>query len=178
MKICSKFTGERPCWIVISAKLHIILQYLWSPVNLLPIFRTPFHKNNPYDHRKIAIIVLTILQYSTNIKIFWNLCYAWYDVPTVHLINVFVPNTFREKENMFLPLPKFLLNNKHVIKRTCDAIKLKLIASYLCLITCLLLHRNFGNIVYDIVQKCENVCMKYFNYENWKGYPSKLGKLK
>ena len=163
---------------MISAKLHIILQYLCSSVNLLPIFRTPFHKNNPYDHRKIATIVLTILQYSTNIKIFWNLCYALYDVPTVHLINVFVPNTFREKENMFLSLPKFLLNNKHVIKRTCDAIKLKLIASYLCLITCLLLHRNFGNIVYDIVQKYENLCMKYFNYENWKGYPSKLRKLK
>ena len=35
--------------------------------------------------------------------------------------------------------------------------KLKLIASYVRLITCLLLHRNFGNIVYDIVQKYENV---------------------
>ena len=31
------------------------------------------------------------------------------------------------------------------------------IASYVCLITCLLLHRNIGNIVYDIVQKYENV---------------------
>ena len=35
--------------------------------------------------------------------------------------------------------------------------KLKFTASYLRLITCLLLHRNFGNIVYDIVQKYENV---------------------
>ena len=35
--------------------------------------------------------------------------------------------------------------------------KLKLIASYVRLITCLLLHRNFGNIVYDIVQKYENI---------------------
>ena len=35
--------------------------------------------------------------------------------------------------------------------------KLKLIESYFCLITCLLLHRNFGNIVSDIVQKYENV---------------------
>ena len=34
--------------------------------------------------------------------------------------------------------------------------KLKLIASYVRLITCLLLHRNFGNIVYDIVQKYLN----------------------
>ena len=35
--------------------------------------------------------------------------------------------------------------------------KLKLIASYVRLITCLLLQRNFGNIVYDIVQKYKNV---------------------
>ena len=35
--------------------------------------------------------------------------------------------------------------------------KLKLIASYVRLITCLLLHRNIGNIIYDIVQKYENV---------------------
>ena len=38
-----------------------------------------------------------------------------------------------------------------------DKKKLKLIASYVRLITCLLLHRNIGNIVYDIVQKYENV---------------------
>ena len=35
--------------------------------------------------------------------------------------------------------------------------KLKLVASYVCLITCLLLHRSFGNIVYDIMQKYGNV---------------------
>ena len=35
--------------------------------------------------------------------------------------------------------------------------KLKLVASYVRLITCLLMHGNFGNIVYDIVQKNENV---------------------
>ena len=35
--------------------------------------------------------------------------------------------------------------------------KLKLIASNVRLITCLLLHINFGYIVYDIVQKYENV---------------------
>ena len=35
--------------------------------------------------------------------------------------------------------------------------KLKLIASYVRLIACLLLHIHFGNIVYDIVQKYENV---------------------
>ena len=35
--------------------------------------------------------------------------------------------------------------------------KLKLVASYVRLITCLLMHGYFGNIVYDIVQKNENV---------------------
>ena len=35
--------------------------------------------------------------------------------------------------------------------------KLKLIASYVRLITCLLLHRNFGNTVHDIAQIYENV---------------------
>ena len=42
LKICSKFTGERPSRSVISIKL------LWhgcSPVNLLHIFRTPLTKN-------------------------------------------------------------------------------------------------------------------------------------
>ena len=57
--------------------------------------------------------------------------------------------------------------------------KLKLIASYVRLITCLLLHRNIGNIVYDIVQKYENFMnLKYFHIENEKDYPSKPGKLK
>ena len=42
LKICSKFTGERPCRSVILIKL---LRYGCSPVNLLHIFRTPFPKN-------------------------------------------------------------------------------------------------------------------------------------
>ena len=33
----------------------------------------------------------------------------------------------------------------------------KTFVSYLYLITCLLLHRKFGNIIHDIVQKYENV---------------------
>ena len=50
LKICSKFTGEHPCWSVISIKLQrnfieIILQHGCSPVNLLHIFRTPFTTN-------------------------------------------------------------------------------------------------------------------------------------
>ena len=56
LKICNKFTGEHPCWSVISTKLRcnfieIKLQHgcsmKWNfiPVNLLHIFRTHFYKN-------------------------------------------------------------------------------------------------------------------------------------
>ena len=46
-KICSKFTGERPCRSVISVKLlwnfiEITLRHGCFPVNLLPVFETPF----------------------------------------------------------------------------------------------------------------------------------------
>ena len=53
-KRCSEniqqFTGEHPCWSVISIKLQcnfvkILLWYECSPVNLLHIFRPPFRKN-------------------------------------------------------------------------------------------------------------------------------------
>ena len=47
LKICCKFTGEHPCRKSISIKLQsnfieIALWHECSPVNLLPIFRTPF----------------------------------------------------------------------------------------------------------------------------------------
>ena len=50
LKICSKFTGEHPCRIVISIKLQsvfneVTLQYVCSTVNLLLKFRAPFYKN-------------------------------------------------------------------------------------------------------------------------------------
>ena len=47
LKTCSKFTGEHPCLSVISIKLliEITLRHGCSPVNLLHIFRTPFHKS-------------------------------------------------------------------------------------------------------------------------------------
>ena len=50
LKICSKFTGERPCRSVILIKLlcnfiEITLQHGCSPANLLYIFRNPFLKN-------------------------------------------------------------------------------------------------------------------------------------
>ena len=50
LKICSRFTGEHPCWSVISIKLQsniiqITLRHGCSPVNLQPFFRIPFYKN-------------------------------------------------------------------------------------------------------------------------------------
>ena len=50
LKICSKFTGERPCRSAISIKLQsnfieITFRHECSPVNLLNIFRTPFLMN-------------------------------------------------------------------------------------------------------------------------------------
>ena len=50
LKICSKFTGERPCRSAISIKLQnnfiaITPRHRFSPVNLLHIFRTPFLRN-------------------------------------------------------------------------------------------------------------------------------------
>ena len=50
LKICSKFTEEQPCRNVISITLlcnfiEIALWHVFSPVNLLHIFRTTFSKN-------------------------------------------------------------------------------------------------------------------------------------
>ena len=52
LKICSKFSREHPCRIVISVKLQrsfieIALRHGCSPVHLLHIFRTPFPKSTP-----------------------------------------------------------------------------------------------------------------------------------
>ena len=51
LKICSKFTGEHPCRNVIAIKMQrsfieITLRNGCSPVNLLHIIKTLFHKNN------------------------------------------------------------------------------------------------------------------------------------
>ena len=50
LKICSKFTGEHPCRIVISIELlcyfiQVALRHGCSHLNLLHIFRTYFSKN-------------------------------------------------------------------------------------------------------------------------------------
>ena len=50
LKVCSRFAVEYPCRSAISIKLlcdfiEIALQHKCTPVNLLHIFRTPFHKN-------------------------------------------------------------------------------------------------------------------------------------
>ena len=50
LKICSKFTGEHPCRIVISIKLlcnfiEITVRHGCSPVNFQHSFRTPLYKS-------------------------------------------------------------------------------------------------------------------------------------
>ena len=50
LKICSKFTGEHPCQSAMSIKLQsnfieTAVRHECYPVNLLPIFRTPFPRN-------------------------------------------------------------------------------------------------------------------------------------
>ena len=46
LKICSKFTGEHPCWSVISSNRNWNYTLAWAfSLNLLHIFRTPFPKN-------------------------------------------------------------------------------------------------------------------------------------
>ena len=50
LKICSEFTGEHPCWSVISIKLlcrciKTKLRHGCSPIDLLHIFRAPLPKN-------------------------------------------------------------------------------------------------------------------------------------
>ena len=50
LDICSKFTGQHPCWNVISIKLlcnfiEMGLRHGCSPVNLVHVFRTSYPKN-------------------------------------------------------------------------------------------------------------------------------------
>ena len=72
LKICSKFTGEHPCWSVISITLlcdfiEITLRHECSPINLVLIFRTPFHKNTSQEmllnksSNKIPKIIITTI---------------------------------------------------------------------------------------------------------------------
>ena len=72
LKICSKFTGEHPCWSVISVTLlcdfiEITLRHECSPINLVLIFRIPFHKNTSQEmllnksSNKIPKIIITTI---------------------------------------------------------------------------------------------------------------------
>ena len=60
LKICSKFTGEHPCWSAIS--IEIALRHGCSPINCLHIFRTTFLKNTSgrlllnFASRKIHVV--------------------------------------------------------------------------------------------------------------------------
>ena len=75
LKICSKFSGERPCRSAISIKLlsnfiEIALRHGCSPVNLLHIcsmiFTTPFPRNN-YGRLLLKSSLSMFLQFYTRI---------------------------------------------------------------------------------------------------------------
>ena len=66
LKMCSKFTGDQPCRIVISIKLlcnfiEITLRHGCSPVNLLHTFRTRFRKD--ISGWLLLIILILILSF-------------------------------------------------------------------------------------------------------------------
>ena len=65
LKICSKFTVEHPCRSVIPKEMQsnfieITLWHVCSPVNLLQVFRTHFHKNT-YEALLVAVFLVLIV---------------------------------------------------------------------------------------------------------------------
>ena len=95
LKICSKFTGEHPCRSAISIKLQsnfieIAFRRGSSPVNLLPIFRTPFPKSTygwllSYEINCEAPIVMQ-LNYQQNSSILYVLLILGLDAWDTHKI--------------------------------------------------------------------------------------------
>ena len=70
LKVCRKFKGEHPCQNASSIKLlckfiEIALRHRCSPVSLLRIFRTPFHKNTS---GRLLLALLTYYLYSNFIS--------------------------------------------------------------------------------------------------------------
>ena len=78
MKICSKFTGEHPCWNAILIKNKVSLQHACSPVHLMHMFRTAF----PKDTSGKLLLDLSNISYSLknlNVKLFqlvYQVCYT------------------------------------------------------------------------------------------------------
>ena len=75
LKICSKFTGERPCLSVTLIKLlcnfiEIAFRHGRSPINFLNIFRTPFPRNT-------SVWLLLVLQSYTRLA--WPNLTSWYE---------------------------------------------------------------------------------------------------
>ena len=108
--ICSKFTGEHPCWSAISTKLLcnfivITLRHRCSLVNLLHIFRTPFLKNTS---GQLLLINLPLFQERWK---FWVYCHTNIKKP-FYLKNIFLienegvlhsfstKNTFHDKMDL------------------------------------------------------------------------------
>ena len=89
LKICSKFTGEHPCWSAISIKLlynllalqlcnfiEIVLRHGCCPVNLLNIFRTPFPKKISGRLHPIALLCAKLLLKFLRLKNYFNFIFG------------------------------------------------------------------------------------------------------
>ena len=68
LKICSKFTGERP---TLSCEATLLKSHfrIGVPVKLLHIFRTPFHKNTSGQlllNRRRSSIIMTLSKWHTS----------------------------------------------------------------------------------------------------------------
>ena len=86
LKICSKFTAERPCRSAISIKLlcnfiEITLRHRHFHVNLLHIFRTSFTKNTSGRLPLIAVTTETCRQRCSLKKVFLT-------VPEIRFIKI------------------------------------------------------------------------------------------
>ena len=118
LKLCSKITGEHPCWSVISMKLlcnliEITLRHGCSPVDLLHIFRTPFPRNtsgwlllnfhnqticsNQCIQKSIANFLCSFLysKYDTRYSLFEKDVLNYEDLSILYLHNFFITTLWK-----------------------------------------------------------------------------------
>ena len=105
-KICSKFTGERPCRIEISMKLlcnfiEITLRHGRFLVNLLHIFRTPFPENTSGG----LLLTYGLTEISETTKSLWS----------IGLLVVFYSSAYFTFQFMFVSLFLLFLNSENLI---------------------------------------------------------------
>ena len=102
-----EFTGEHPCWSVISIKsqshfIEIAPRHGCSPVNLLHIFRTPFLKNtygwlllnNTFPHEKMGC------------NFVWNVLSQKRNINSGKLLMAFFPDFWIKRGKLLMVFPQ------------------------------------------------------------------------